>query len=160
MNFNQPVAAPKYAGNTAGFLDRISKHPEVAKLLSDFRRRAFAILDRNVTELVGQLGQATRPSAKAKLLSSVTPHLLTTTSRQSARTIEVRRKFAHDIVVASLYNRYNPAWDMTNADSYQTDTDDIILLLMQRPDPIQQQKMDDADSKLESRTASIHHHVR
>lgn len=136
----QPSAAPiNKAIDTATLLDQLSDDPELAKLFSDFRRQAFAILDSNVTELVSTLGEETRANAKAKLLSSTTPHLLTTTSRQTARTIEVRRKFARDFLVAGLFNQHNPKWEMTDADTYRTETDDIIVLLMQRPDPLYQQ---------------------
>ena len=139
MVLHPSAASDNKAIDTATLLDRLSDDPELAKLFSDFRRQAFAILDRNVTELVSKFGEETRANAKAKLLSSATTHRLTTASRQSARTVQSRRKFARDILVAGMYNQHNPEWDMTDADTYRTETDDIIVLLMQRPDPLHQQ---------------------
>ena len=122
--------------DTASLLDRLSQHPEAAKLLSDFRRQAFSLLDRSVTELVCDLGEEDRLNTKAKLLNSVTTQLLATASRQTARTVKDRRAFARTILISGLYNQHNPEWDMTDADSYCTETDDLLLLLMQRPDPL------------------------
>lgn len=124
--------------DTAMLLDQISKYPQAAKLLSDFRRKAITILDRSVTKLVSELGEEDRNNRKAKLLSSANSHRLATASRQTARTVKGRREFARTILIAGLYNQHNPEWDMTDADSYQTETDDLFLLLMQRPDPLHQ----------------------
>ena len=122
--------------DTTSLLDRLSENPDAAKLLSDFRRQAFALLDRTVTELVCELGEEDRLNTKAKLLNSTTTQLLATASRQTARTVKDRREFARTILVSGLYNQHNPDWDMTDADSYRTETDDLLLLLMQRPDPL------------------------
>lgn len=136
MTTPSSIQAQSNVSEIADLLDSVIEHPELAKLLSDFRRNAFAILDRSVTELVSKLGEEDRTTSRAAVINSANIHLLTTASRQSARTVKTRRQFARDILIAGLYNQSNPEWDMTDASTYQTDADDLITLLMQRPDPL------------------------
>ena len=122
--------------DTATLLDRLCVDTALAKRLSEIRYQALAILNRNVAEMVIEWGEDNRIHIKEKLLSSATPHLLATASRQTTSTVKARREFARTMLIAGLYNQHNPEWDMNDAASYQTETDDMLLLLMQRPDPL------------------------
>ena len=116
-------------------LDYLYEQPELAAQLSQLRERAFAVLERNVTELVKTLGEEEAVKEHAELLQNINSRLLTTRSRQSSKKVAARRQFARDILISWLINEHNSEWDMTDATTYQTEIDNLIVLLMQRPAP-------------------------
>lgn len=136
MPSHSPALSNLTPSDSAALLDKAAGHPEFAKLLSDFRRNSLAILDRHVTDLVSKLGEEDRENSRAAYLSSTNIHRLTTAARQSTDVVKSRRKLARDILSAGLHNQHNLAWDMTDATTYQTNPDDMIVLLLQRPDPL------------------------
>lgn len=113
-------------------LDHLYAQPKIALQLAKLRERAFAVLEHNVTELVRKLGKDEAAGEHAQLMQNINSRLLTTLSKQSSKKVASRRQFARDILISGLINQNNSEWDMTDATTYRTEIDDLVVLLMQR----------------------------
>ncbi len=116
-------------------LDHLYAQPKIALQLAKLRERAFAVLEHNVTELVRKLGKDEAAGEHAQLMQNINSRLLTTLSKQSSKKVASRRQFARDILISGLINQNNSEWDMTDATTYRTEIDDLVVLLMQRRAP-------------------------
>ena len=107
--------------------------PIAAKAVRRIQRDAIAALEQQIDALVLAIGQA-EPAVRINASRvSVNVRELSSTSRQASELVSSRRKFARDILIATLINRDNDDWDMTDASSWRTDPDDLLLALMRMP---------------------------
>ena len=118
----------------AEYLRELARDPKLAAALREARREAFAILDKHTTQLVGILSQTAETPAIASANQLTDVRRLTIASRQTAAEVKSRRSYAHDILVAGIFNMDNPNWNLTDASSYQTESSNIIVQLMQLPE--------------------------
>ena len=107
--------------------------PVTAGAVRDIQRDILSMLDDRTDALVLALGRA-EPAvriARAGLLVNV--RALTSTSRQAGELVSSRRKLARDILIATIINRDNEDWDMTDASSWRTDPNDLLMALLKMP---------------------------
>ena len=114
-------------------IDQLLADPITANAVRDIQRNAIAVLEQQTDALVLALGR-TEPAVRiAESKKPVNVRDLASTSRQASELVSSRRKFARDILIATLINRGNDDWDMTDASSWRTDPDDLLLALMRMP---------------------------
>ena len=107
--------------------------PRTAKAVRDIQRRAIAMLEHKIDALVIALGHAEPAAPATQARVTINVRQLASTSRQAGEVVQSRRKFARDILIATLINHDNDDWDMTDASSWRADPDDLLVALMKMP---------------------------
>jgi hypothetical protein len=114
-------------------LKTLLSDPRTASAMAVIQRRAIALLDHKTDALCVALGQVEPTAPIAQLGVAINVRQLASTSRQAGEVVQSRRKFARDILVATLINHDNDEWDMTDAASWRADRDDLLIALMKLP---------------------------
>jgi hypothetical protein len=114
-------------------IEELLADPETAEAVRAIQRDAIAMIEEQTDALVLALGRAEPAARITQTQLPVNVRALTSTSRQASALVQSRRKFARDILIASVINRENEAWDMTDASTWRTDPDDLLLALMKMP---------------------------
>lgn len=114
-------------------IDRLLADPSTADAVRGIQRDARAMLDDQTDALVLALGRVEPAARIAQTRVPMNVRDIASTCRQANELVSGRRKFVRDILIATLINRDNEDWDMTDASTWRTDPDDLLLALMKMP---------------------------
>lgn len=114
-------------------IEQLLADPETAEAVRAIQRDAIAMIEHQTDALVLALGRAEPAARVAQTQLPVNVRTLASTSRQASATVQSRRKLARDVLIASVINRDNDEWDMTDASTWRTDPNDLLLTLMKMP---------------------------
>lgn len=111
-------------------IEQLRADPETAEAVRAIQRAAIAMIDDQTDALILALGRAKPAGRIQQTRLPVNVRELANTSRHANAVVQGRRKFARDILIATLINRDNDDWNMDEPSSWHVDPDDLLLALM------------------------------